>query len=616
MEKQFLINYVLRRYWKHLFIALIAVVFVSLANVFEPWPIKIVLDYVIGSKPVPDWLRNLFGSVLGHGGVSVLYFAAIAVVVVAVVGAISSYTEDYLTAKVGQWVMHDLRHDLYHHIQRLALLDYDRQKTGDLLARITSDIDAIQDFVSSALLGIVIDIVTLAAMLSVMFYLDWHFTLIALAVTPMLFIEVYSLTRRSKKARRAVRKKEGEIISVAQESLTSMRVVKAFAQEDYEEARLEKETLESIDLALRARRIKARLSPVVDVIVAVGTAIVLWYGARLVLTGELTAGALVIFVMYLGKMYKPMRDLSKMADVTSKAMIGIERVNEIINIESQVRDLPGAKPASRLQGSIEFQHISFGYQNNHPVLKDVSFSIEPGQYIALVGPTGSGKSTIISLISRFYEVASGSVKVDGEDIRNFKVKSLRQQMSFVLQETLLFHAPIWKNIAYGKPEATREEIIQAAKLANAHDFIMKIPQGYEALVGERGVSLSGGQRQCIAIARAIIRDAPILLLDEPGTGLDAASEKLVNEALSRLMKEKTCIVVAHRLQTIKNADKIFVLREGIIEESGTHDELLAHNGLYAYLYGIQNHDEEAAKEAKANSLEVANEAVPNQRFIF
>ena len=508
-------------------------------------------------------------------------------IVIAINGAIASYAEKYLTTKVGQRVMHDLRHTLYHHIQRLSLSYYEQQKTGDLMVRITSDIDAVQDFVSSALLGIVIDVITLLGMLCVMFYLDWDFTLIALSVAPLLFFVVYSYTHRIKTATRALKKKESEIASVVQESLTSMRVIKAFAREDYEEERLDKESLESVEMALRARRIKAKLSPLVDIIVAIGTCLVLWYGTKLVLSGELTTGALLVFILYLGKMYKPMRDLSKMTDTLSKAAVGFERIREVLDTESQVRELPGARPAPRFKGEIEFAEVDFGYVAERPVFDKLKLKIAPGEFVALVGPTGSGKSTLIGMVARFYDPVSGEIRIDGQDIRGFTLSSLRQQISFVLQETLLFHAPVWQNIAYGKPEATREEIIRAAKLANADDFIELMPQGYDTIIGERGETLSGGQRQRIAIARAVIRDTPILLLDEPSTGLDAASEELVFEALARLMKGKTSIVIAHRLATVRLADVIHVVAEGGITESGTHEELLARGGLYSHLYDIQ-----------------------------
>jgi len=313
----------------------------------------------------------------------------------------------------------------------------------------------------------------------------------------------------------------------------------------------------------------------------------------MVLGGMLTAGSLIVFIIYLGKMYKPMQELSKMTDAWSKAEVGYERIREVLDTVREVKDLPGARNAAPFKGKIEFEHVSYSYEPDRPILKDVSFKIEPGQVAALVGPTGAGKTTIISLIPRFYDPSSGVVKIDDQDIRRFKLKSLRQQISFVLQETLLFHAPIWHNIAYGKPEATRAEILHAAELANAHEFIEKMPEGYNTMVGERGVTLSGGQRQRIAIARAIIRNTPILIMDEPSSGLDAASEKLVFEALDRLMEGKTSIVIAHRLSTIRNADIIFVLKDGQIVESGKHEELSKSGGLYSELHELQFAEEES-----------------------
>jgi ATP-binding cassette, subfamily B, bacterial len=586
-ENGFIINRVFRPHWKALSIAFVAVIIEGAASIFDPWPIKIVIDYALGSRPMPEWIAGPVRMTFGEGKLAIVYFAAIATVVVAAVGAVASYTQNYLTTKVGQMVMLDLRQTLYHHIQRLSLSFYDRTKIGDLISRVTTDVDAIQSFVSTALLGIVAPSLTLVGMLAVMFYFNWRFTLIALSVAPILFLQVYTLTRRIKQATRAVRKKESEIVSVVAETLSSIRVVKAFAREDYEVKRLEKETLESIEMTMRARSIKARLAPIVDVIVAVGTCIVLWYGARLVLQGQLTAGALVVFLLYLGKMYKPMRDLSKMTDTISKAVIGAERVKELISLEDRVRDLPHARKAPRFKGRIEFDRVNFGYYDAQPVLKDVSLRIEPGQYVALVGPTGAGKSSIISLIPRFYDPFSGGLAIDGEDTRNFTLRSLREQISFVLQETILFHAPIWQNIAYGKPEASRDEIIRAARLANAHEFIERMPEGYDTMVGERGVTLSGGQRQRIAIARAIIRNSPILILDEPTSGLDSSSEKLVLEALGRLTAGKTVIVITHHLETIVKADVIFTLKDGRIVESGAHEQLLAQGGLYAHLYADQ-----------------------------
>jgi subfamily B ATP-binding cassette protein MsbA len=593
------IRTLLKPHTKFLVLGTFAIIGEGIASLLEPWPLKIVLDNIVGrSTSTHGWLNALIASHIGENKLAILEFAAAAVLVIAIVDALCSYAEKFVTTSVGQWVTHDLRRMLYYHLQRLSLAYHDNKKTGDLLSRVTSDIDSIQSFIASGLLGSAVNVLTLGGMVGVMLYLNWRFTLIALSVAPVLFAVVYHYTRRIKKASREVRKKEGEIVSVIQEVLSSIRVVKAFAREDYEQRRLEEESLEGVEIALRARGLKAKLAPLVEIIVAVGTTLVLWFGARLVLSGSLSAGSLVVFIFYLGKMYKPMQELSKVTDSYAKAAVGYERIGEILDTEREVKDLPGARRAARFKGEIEFRNVDFAYQPDRPVLKNVSFRIEPGQVAALVGPTGAGKTSIISLIPRFYDPASGVVEVDGVDVKRLQQKSLRQQISFVLQETLLFHAPVWSNIAYGKPEATRAEILRAAELANAHEFIEQMPEGYNTIVGERGVTLSGGQRQRIAIARAVIRNTPLLILDEPSSGLDAAAEKLVFEALDRLMEGKTSIVIAHRLSTIRRADVIFVVNDGGIVERGTHEDLLKQGGLYAELYHIYQGDTEAPQASE------------------
>jgi subfamily B ATP-binding cassette protein MsbA len=574
-----------------LFLGFLAVIGEGVADLLEPWPLKIVLDNVLPSKPKNaashGWLNHWIAAIAGTDKLAILKFAALAVLAIAVLGALCSWAEKYLTTSIGQWVTHDLRRTLYSHMQRLSIAYHDQKQTGDLISRVTIDIDAIQSFLASGLLGGLVNVVTLAGMVGVMFYINWRFTLIALSVAPPLFVIVYRYTRLIKKSSREVRKKESEIVSTIQEVLTSIRVVKAFAREDYEQRRLEEESLESVEIALRARGLKAKLAPIVEVIVAIGTTLVLWFGARLVLSGSLSPGSLVMFIWYLGKMYKPMQELSKMTDTYSKAAVGYERIREVLEMECEVKDLPGARRAAPFQGKIEFERVGFYYTVETPILKDVNFKIEPGQVAALVGPTGAGKTTIISLIARFYDPTSGLVKIDSADIRRFTQKSLREQISFVLQDTVLFHGPVWRNIAYGKPDASRAEILRAAELANAHEFIQEMPERYDTIVGERGNTLSGGQRQRIAIARAIIRNTPILILDEPSSGLDAASEKLVFEALERLMKGKTSVLIAHRLSTVRQADVIFVVDKGTIVDRGTESELLQRGGLYAELHEIQ-----------------------------
>jgi len=579
----------LRPHRRVLTFALLAAIGETIMDVAQPWPLKVVLDNVLHQHSVPGrgWLNHLVVSTAGTDQWAILRLAALAALIIAVVGALCSYIENYLTTSMGQWVSHDQRLTVYAHVQRLSLAYHDNKQTGDLMSRVTSDIDAVRSFLISGLLDGLIDVLTLVGMIGVMLYIDWRFTLVALSIAPILFAVVYTYTRKIKKASREVRKKEGQMVSVMQEVLSSIHVVKAFAREDYEQKRLQEESLESVEAALRARTLKAKLTPLVEVIVAVGTSAVLWFGARLVLQGRLSEGSMVAFILYLSKMYKPMQDLSKMTDSYSKAAVGLERIQEVLETNRSVADLPGARRAPRFRGLIELENVSFHYEPECPILRDVDLRVEPGQLAALVGRTGAGKSTLISLIPRFYDPISGVVKIDGQDVRRFTQKSLRQQISFVLQETVLFHIPIWANIAYGRPDATKTEILRAAELANAHEFIANMPQGYDTVVGERGVTLSGGQRQRIAIARAVIRNSPILILDEPTTGLDAESEKLVFEALDRLMEGKTAVVIAHRFDTIRRANSIFVLENGAIAAQGTHDELMQHEGLYSHLYDLQ-----------------------------
>jgi ATP-binding cassette, subfamily B, bacterial len=563
------------------------------ANLLEPWPLKIVLDSVLRSKESHASVMNWIQHFVGTDKLAMLKFACLAVLAIAALDAICTYSEKYLTTSVAQWISYDLRRTIYSHMQKLSLAFHDQERTGDLISRVTGDIDSIQSFITQGLLGVLINVITLVGMVAVMLYINWRFTLIALSVAPVLFAIVYTYTRKIKKASREVRKKEGEITSLVEEVLSSIRVVKAFAREDYEVKRLEEEGLEGVEIALRARNLKSKLTPMVDVIVAVGTCLVLWFGARLVLSGSLSAGSLVVFILYLGKMYKPMQELSKITDTYSKAAVGYERIQEVLQVDKEVKDMRRAIRAPKFRGKIEFDNVSFSYVEDTPILKDVSFTIEAKQLVALVGPTGAGKTSIISLVARFYDPTAGVIKIDGTDIRRFQQKSLRQQISFVLQETLLFHAPVWKNIAYGKPEASRAEIVRAAEFANASEFIDPLPEGYDTVLGERGMTLSGGQRQRIAIARAIIRDTPLLILDEPTSGLDAASEKLVFEALDRLMQDKTTIVIAHRLSTIRKADCIFVVQDGAIVERGDHDALLSRGGLYSEFYHLQFNTEES-----------------------
>ena len=585
--KRFWFSRILRSYWKTFAVALLAVLGETVADVLEPWPIKVTIDNVVQAKSLTGRWGAFVSGLFGDDRFAILYFALAAVVAVALVGAVSSYVEKYSTTSISQWVAHDLRRLLYQRIQRLSLAEHNEARVGDLLTHVTSDINAVQDFIDSALLGIIVNVLTLIGMVGVMLYVSWRFTLVSLLVVPVLGVAVYFYTPRIKKASRRVKKRESELLSGVAEVMTAIHVVQAFGREDYEDRRFDWESRQNVEAGLQARSIKARLSPTVDVIIALGTCLVLGYGARLAIAGRLSTGVLIVFLLYLGKMYKPLRDLSKMANTVSKAAVGYERIRELLAIESRVQDLPGARSAPPFMGDIELDRVSFKYDGGGLVLKDVSLHVAPGQIAAIVGPSGTGKTTIASLIPRFYDPLSGQVKIDGVDIREFTLKSLRDRVSFVLQDTMLFRATIWENIAYGRPDAPPEETVRAAKLANAHDFIMNMPLGYATVVGERGATLSGGERRRIAIARAIVRNTPILILDEPTSGLDAASEQAVIEALQRLMEGRTSIVIAHHLHSIRHADIIFVVKDSEIVEQGTHERLLMNQGLYARLYETQ-----------------------------
>jgi subfamily B ATP-binding cassette protein MsbA len=583
-----LIRELIRPYKGSLLLVLLAMLVETAASLASPWPLKIILDNAVGAHKAPEWLSRFVTAWLGGSSkMHIAAAAAIMTVVIAVVGAGASYFANYYTESVGQWVAHDLRMRTYHHLQHLSLKYYDSHQTGVLLSTITDDIATIQGFASSATLGILVDLLTIVGMLGLMFWLNWDFALIAVGVTPFLLLFVSRFKKAVKKATHAVRKEQAEIVSVVQQGLESERVIKAFGRQDLEESALKEVSWATVDAALKARRVKSLLSPIVSVTVSLCVAVVLWRGAALIIAGTMTVGSLTVFLSYLNKFFKPVQDLAKMTNSIAQAGVGVERVQNILGDDSILPERPGAQEPETLQGGITLEKVAFGYDPQNPVLRDVNFTIKPGEVVGIVGTTGGGKSTVVGLIPRFYDVSAGSVKIDGIDVRDFKLQALRKKIGFVLQDTVLFRGTIYDNIAYGRPGASKAEVVQAAVLANADEFISHMPQGYQSMVGERGLTLSGGQRQRIGIARAIIRDNPILILDEPTAALDTESEKLVIEALERLMKGRTVIMIAHRLSTIKDADKIIVLKDGVVAEEGTNQELIAQNGVYAELHRIQ-----------------------------
>jgi ABC-type multidrug transport system fused ATPase/permease subunit len=582
------IRSLIRPYHRTLIVIFLFMVVETAMSLATPWPLKIILDSVVGGHRLAPWMYRLIGPMIEGGSkVHIAVLAATAFVLIAILNAIASYVDNYYTESVGQWVAHDLRMRTYHHLQRLSLGYYSTHETGAILSTLTTDIQTIQGFASSSTLSILVDMLTIVCMLGLMFWLNWDFTLIAIAVTPFLLLFVSRFKKAVKAATHEVRKEQSQIVAVAQQGLESMQVVKAFGQEKAEEKLLYNVSEATVGAALKARSIKALLSPVVNVTVAICTAVVLWRGAILILAGTMTVGELTVYLAYLARFFKPVKDLATTTNAVAQVTVGVERVRTILDADLIIPDDPNGLEPETLNGEIEFDHIAFGYDPAHPVLTDLSLKIKPGQFVGIVGPTGSGKSTFVSLIPRFYDVQAGKVHIDGHDVRTYKLKHLRNQIGYVLQDTVLFRGTIFENIAFGRPGATKEEVIAAAKLANAHGFISAMPLGYDTPVGERGLTLSGGQRQRIGIARVMIRNSPILLLDEPTAALDSESEKLVIDALEKLMKGKTVIAIAHRLSTIRDADQIVVIQGGGVAESGTHDELMANNGVYAELHRTQ-----------------------------
>jgi subfamily B ATP-binding cassette protein MsbA len=572
----------LRPLWKQLTVSALAMALDAALSVARPWPLKIVIDRVLSHKPSRVPLIGKWLDAAPFTRTEILYGVCTATLIIALITGLLTYLYTSILGRVGQRLVFALRRDLFAHMQRLSLKFHDAQRTGDLTARLTSDIQAIQDVISNGVTLVGSNTLLLIGMLTLMLWLDWRFALAALSVTPFLFWATFRYTRRIKIATRKARASTGLIASLAQETLASIRIVQGLAQEEQLDDRFQVRSQDQLDAYLESVRYQARIAPLVDGLAAVGLAIVMWYGATRVLAGELTTGDVVIFFAYVTSFYAPMKAIARSSNTFSRASVGLERIAEVLSVRSEVTDRPGARSAPGLRGHIVFQNVP-----EQPVLSDITLHIGPGEKVAIVGATGAGKSTLVSLVPRFYDPSSGAVCIDGNDIRSYTLQSLRGQISMVLQESLLFSGSILDNIAFSAPEATDEQILAAASAANADEFIQQLPNGYKTVISERGTTLSGGQKQRIAIARAILRDTPILILDEPTTGLDASSERLVIEALERVTAGRTTLMIAHRLTTVRLADRIVVLDGGRLVEEGTLEELLACDGRFARLYRLQ-----------------------------
>ena len=556
---------------------------VAATDLMKPWPLKVILDHAILAKPLPRAL-HFVQDVLPASKVALVLSASGAIVLIALASGALAYAQAFITSSVGFKMVYALRREMFSHLQQLSLSFHTRARSGDLLTRIAGDTNTLKDIFADSILKLGSHSLTVIGMLAVMFALNWQVGLIALGSLPLLAYAMFYRYHKTRQSVKRQRKREGQSFSRMGEVLSAIPLVQAFGRERYEEKQLDTVTSQTMEESIRLSRLQAAANRSTEIITTLAMAAAVLFGALQVLKNRMLPGELVLAVTYLNSIYKPLRGLAKLASDFSKASASAERISDVLDTEPEIQDRPDAIEAPTLKGEIVFHEVSFDYGDGKEVLKNVSFAVFPGQRLALVGASGAGKSTIVSLILRLYEPQAGAILIDGLDIQHYRRESLRRQIGIVMQSSILFGATIKENIAYGKPEAGEDEIVAAAQAANAAEFIRELENGYEAIVGERGATLSGGQRQRIAIARALIRDAPILILDEPMTGLDVESEAKVREALDRLMAGKTCLLITHDLPSVADADLVLVLEEGRITNRGTHAELVAKSERYRQLY--------------------------------
>ncbi|MEZ5538158.1 MAG: ABC transporter ATP-binding protein [Thiolinea sp.] len=561
----------LRPHRKQMLSAWVCMLGATAMYLLQPWPVKIIFDYILmpqGEVELPAILQGMSLSAM-------MGWIAAAVLVVALLRGLFGYGQAYLTASVGQRVIASIRTRLFAHVQRLSRSFHDENHSGDLLLRLTGDIQLLRDLLVNSMLMVSERSLVMIAVAGVMLWMDWQLALVALTVLPALMLISFRVSGQIKQATRRQRRKESKTANILSETISSVDVIQAHAREDWEDERFARQHGASLQAGLRATRLEANLSRVVEVILAAGTAGVLWFGVQRVLAGALTPGDLLVFTAYLSTFYKPVRKLAALTSRMAKSSVCGERLLNILETEPEIRDALNARPAPALQGKITFRHVGFSYRNGKPVLRNSSFNIEPGQTVAVVGESGAGKSTIARLLLRFYDPQVGEILIDDTNIRNYTLDSLRRQIAIVLQEPHLFALSIRDNIAYGKPDATQEEIERAARMACADNFIRALPDGYGTILTERGASLSAGQRQRIAIARAMIRDTPIVILDEPMTGLDHSSEAEVQQALDRLTHGRTCLLVTHDIQAAHRCKQMLILKGNRILTAYNNPEMVS-----------------------------------------
>ena len=548
-----------------------------------PWPLKYTIDNVIFKQSLPAWLHGILPDPSLHR-MALLNIMALTMLGLGAADALLVYLGNRFFLDAGQRVVFAIRFDLFAHLQRLSLEFHRRHRGGELMSRLSGDVKQLQDFIAAVGIDLLPHALTIIGMAVVMFLIDWRYALIALSIAPALFYIARFYSSRLRRALRQVRRHEGTLWSFTQEILASVQVVQAYARESHEDGRFSEQANKSLAASLQANRVQALYGPTMNMTIAAATGAIVWYGAASVIRGVLTPGELLIFLAYIRGIAMPARQLAKTGRVIGRASVALERIGEYRVEVPSVVNPPGAVAPSVRAQRLEFAGVSFGYRPGEIILHDISFVLEAGKTVALVGPTGAGKSTIASLIPRFYDPTAGAVLLDQRDLRSLPLGYLRRQVAMVLQEPALFQATIWENIAYGRDGAQRVDAMRAAREVGVDQLIERLPCGYDTMVSERGLSLSGGQRQCIAIARAMLCDAPVVILDEPSSSLDAHTERGLILALARLASRRAALVIAHRLSTVMNADLILVLEHGRIVQRGTHAELLAMGGLYASLW--------------------------------
>ncbi len=557
-------------------------------SALTPWPMKVIVDNALGGKPLPPWLADVFAALPGpESREALLWWATGTTAIVFILGWAAGLALAWAGVRFGERMAYDVAGDLFAHLQLLSLRYHSRNAIGSSIRRITTDSGCVATMVQDAMLPAAVALVSVVTMFSIMWALDPVLTLVAITIVPLMIFTMRRFSSPMLERSYDQQLAEGEMYETIEQTLTGLPVVQAFGREDAGDKRFGDNTEQILGATIAMTWAQFKFKLLIGVATALGTAAVFWLGASHSLSGALTTGTLLVFLAYLGSLYGPLEEMSYSSSTITEAAGSARRVVEVLDAPAEVADAPDAIALEEVRGQVTYEHVGFGYERERPVLEDVSFEVHPGQVLAIVGATGAGKSTLVSLLPRFFDPDAGRVLLDGHDLRSLRVKTVRDNVSLVLQESFLFPFSIGENIAYGRPEASSEEIEAAARAANAHEFISALPEGYDTVVGERGATLSGGERQRVAIARALLKDAPILILDEPTSALDAETEGMLLEALDRLMAGRTTLVIAHRLSTIRGADQIVVLEHGHVIEAGSHQELIEHDGTYARMHGIQ-----------------------------